>query len=59
MLGLNWLDRRSGSMARETTGVDQAYIFGEWMFDKLDSGVGKDAMHVGSSSWVLGIALDL
>lgn len=59
MLGLNWLDRRSGSMARETTGVDQAYIFGEWMFDKLDSGVGKDAMHVGTSSWVLGIALDL
>lgn len=59
MLGLNWLDRRSGTMARESTGIDQAYLFGEWMLDKLDSGVGKDPMHVGTSSWVLGIALDL
>lgn len=59
MLGLNWLDRRAGSMAREGTGIDQAYLFGEWMLDKLDSGVGKSAMHVGTSSWVVGLALDL
>lgn len=59
MLGLNWLDPRSGAMARETTGIDQAYLFGEWMWANLDSGVGKPGMHIGTSSWVVGIALDL
>ncbi len=59
MLGLNWLDRRSGTMARETTGIDHAYLFGEWMYNKLDYGFGKDGMHIGTSSWVVGIALDL
>ncbi len=59
MFGLNWLDRRSGSMARETSGIDQAYVFGEWMYNQLDYGIGKPGMHVGTSSWVVGIALDL
>lgn len=59
MFGLNWLDRRSGTMARETTGIDHAYLFGEWMYNKLDYGFGKDGMHIGTSSWVVGIALDL
>lgn len=59
MLGLNWLDPRSGAMARETTGIDQAYVFGEWMWTNLDNGTGKGAMHVGTSTWVVGIALDL
>lgn len=59
MLGLNWLDPRSGAMARETAGIKQAYIFGEWMWDNLDSSFGKPAMHVGTSTWVLGLALDL
>ncbi len=59
MFGLNWLDRRSSSMARETTGIDAAYVFGEWMYNKLDYGFGKDAMHIGTSSWVVGLALDL
>ncbi len=59
MLGLNWLDPRSGAMARETTGIDQAYLFGEWMWTNLDMGAGKSPMHIGTSTWVLGIALDL
>lgn len=61
MLGLNWLDPRSSGMARETSGIDQAYLFGEWMWANLDSGLGKNsnAMHIGTSTWVVGIALDL
>jgi len=59
MLGLNWLDRRAGTMARQGSGINQAYIFGEWMLDKLDTGIGKEAMHVGTSSWVIGLAVDL
>jgi len=59
MLGLNWLDPRSGAMARETTGIDQAYLFGEWMYANLDSAAGKPAMHIGTSTWVFGLALDL
>lgn len=59
MLGLNWLDRRSSTMARQTTGIDAAYLFGEWMFDKLSYGIGKPGMHIGTSTWVVGLALDL
>lgn len=59
MLGLNWLDKRSGAMARANSGIDQAYLFGEWMWTNLDSGLGKPAMHIGTSSWVVGLALDL
>lgn len=59
MLGLNWIDQRSGAMARETSGIDQAYIFGEWMFSDLKYGTGPAAMNIGTSTWVLGLALDL
>ncbi|MEZ4298600.1 MAG: MXAN_2562 family outer membrane beta-barrel protein [Polyangiaceae bacterium] len=59
MLGLNWLDPRSGAMARENTGINQAYVFGEWMWSNLDSGIDKPAMHIGTSTWVLGLAVDM
>ncbi|MBK8251724.1 MAG: hypothetical protein IPK82_03540 [Polyangiaceae bacterium] len=59
MLGMNWLDPRSGAMVRENSGVNQVYIFGEWMWSGLDYSINKDAMRVGTSSWVLGLALDL
>jgi hypothetical protein len=59
MLGLNWIDQRSGAMARETSGIDQAYIFGEWMFSDLKYGAGKGTMNIGTSTWVVGLALDL
>lgn len=59
MLGLNWLDPRSGSMARENNGINQVYVFGEWMWTNLDAGAGKAPMHIGTSTWVLGLAFDL
>lgn len=58
MLGLNWLDPRAGVRARESTGINQVYLFGEWMWANLDSGLGKPGMHVGTSTWVLGLAFD-
>jgi hypothetical protein len=58
MLGLNWLDRRSGVMARENTGIHQVSLFGEWMWANLDSGTGKAPLHIGTSTWVLGLAFD-
>lgn len=58
MLGLNWLDPRSGVMGRQNSGINQVYLFGEWMWANLDSGVGKTGMHIGTSTWVLGLALD-
>lgn len=59
MLGLNWIDQRSGAMARETTGIDQAYLFGEWMFSDLKYGGGNGTINIGTSTWVVGLALDL
>lgn len=59
MLALNWLDRRAAAQLDETTGVNHTYLFGEWMLANLD-GFGSDsAMHVGTSTWVLGLALDM
>jgi hypothetical protein len=59
MLGLNWLDPRSSSMARENSGIQQVSLFGEWMWANLNNGVGKDPMFIGTSSWVIGLAFDL
>lgn len=58
MLGLNWLDPRSGAMARENSGIHQVYVFGEWMWTNLDFST-KGPMHIGTSTWVLGLAFDL
>lgn len=58
MLGLNWLDPRSGAMARENNGIQQVSVFGEWMYSNLNDGVGKPGMHIGTSTWVLGLAFD-
>ncbi|WP_437679940.1 MXAN_2562 family outer membrane beta-barrel protein [Sorangium sp. So ce131] len=59
MLALNWLDRRSASQLDESTGINHTYLFGEWMFANLDGLGSRPQMHVGSSTWVLGLALDM
>ena len=58
MLALNWLDGRAAATLDETTGVNHIYLFGEWMNANLDGLGASDQMHVGSSTWVLGIAGD-
>jgi hypothetical protein len=59
MLSLNWLDKKAAASMDDNTGVNHIYLFGEWMDTKLD-GIGKrPQMHIGSSSWVVGLALDM
>lgn len=58
-LALNWLDRRSASQLDESTGINHTYLFGEWMYANLDGLGSSPQMHVGTSTWVLGLALDM
>lgn len=58
MIALNWIDRSAAASMDEQSGVNHAYVFGEWMNAML-SGIGsRPQMDVGSSSWVLGVAMD-
>lgn len=57
MLSLNWLDPRSANLLAHESDVAHAYLFGEWM-DAMLTGFGSDAMHVGSSTVVVGLAAD-
>lgn len=52
-IALNAFDESQAVSLREDTGIRYAYVFGEWYYANLDSG-----MHVGSSTAVFGLALD-
>ncbi|NUP09728.1 MAG: hypothetical protein HOW73_27090, partial [Polyangiaceae bacterium] len=56
-LALNWLDAASAGSLRESTGIGHAYLFGEWMGAFLD-GFGGGQMHVGTQTFVTGLAFD-
>lgn len=59
MLSLNFLDPRSGSQLNQSVGIGNIYVFGEWMNANLDGIGSRPQMHIGSSSWVLGLAAQL
>lgn len=59
MLSLNGLDPKAASNLDANSGVNHAYLFGEWMNTKLDGIGSRPQMHVGSSSWVVGLAVDM
>jgi hypothetical protein len=59
MLSLGWLDPRYAAALDENTGVNHVYVFGEWMNAQLDGLGSKPQMHVGTSTWVLGLAMDM
>jgi hypothetical protein len=59
MLALNFLDPGGSRRLDETVGINHTYLFGEWMNAGLDGIGSRPQMHVGSSSWVVGLALDL
>jgi hypothetical protein len=59
MLALNFLDPRSAARLDETTGVNHAYIFGEFMRANLNGLGATPTMYLGSTSWVVGLAFDL
>lgn len=59
MLCLNYFDPKAASTLDTDAGINHAYVFGEWMNTKLDGIGSRPQMHIGTSSWVVGIALDM
>lgn len=59
MLSLNFLDPRAAARLDETTGVNHAYLFGELMRANLNGLGSTPTMYLGSTSWVVGFAVDL
>lgn len=58
MLSLNFLDPSSAARLDETTSINHAYLFGEWM-NNSGLGRGSKGMYIGTSTWVAGLAIDL
>jgi hypothetical protein len=51
-------DVSSETSMRQDSGIQNAYLFGEWMWDNLD-GIGSyPQMHVGTSTAAFGLAID-
>jgi hypothetical protein len=59
MLSLSWIDRDSASSMYQSTDLRNLYLFGEWMYANLDGIGSRPQMHVGSSSFVGGVALEM
>lgn len=59
MLALNGLDSRSAARLDETTGINRSYIFGELMRAGLNGLGSTPTFYLGSTSWVVGLAVDL
>jgi hypothetical protein len=58
-LSLNPLDPRAVANMYEGSGVQHFYLFGEWMWANLDGLGSRPQMHVGTSTWVVGMAVDM
>ncbi len=58
MLALSELDRRASVAMREDAGIEGTYLFGEWMWANLDGIGSHPQMHVGTSTVVVGLALE-
>jgi hypothetical protein len=59
MLGLNWIAGRSSASLEDTVGIVDTYLFGEWTYANLDGIGSTPQLHVGSSTWTLGLALQM
>src|SRR5262249_42228842 len=56
MLALNFIEPQAAARLGETTGVHHAFVFGEYYNDRLP--LASNVMHVGTASWVVGLAVD-
>lgn len=60
MLLLDIIDNSSSAQFDEGTGVNNSYLFVEWMRNNLDGMfTSSPTMHVGTSTWVVGLAFEL
>lgn len=57
-LALSVFDRAAATSLRETTGIEYVSLWGEWMWANLDGIGDRPQMHVGSSTVVVGLAVD-
>jgi hypothetical protein len=57
-IALNAFDRRTAMAMRAETGIQQAYLWGEWMLADLDGFGANDVMRVGASTGVGGLAVE-
>ena len=57
MLALDWLGRRSMAALDQESGINHMHLFGEWYNQNL--GLGPDQMKVGTSTWTVGLALEM
>ena len=58
-IGLSWLGGRSNASLEDTTGIRNAFVFGEWMYANIDGIGSTPQLHAGTSTWVLGLAFQL
>ncbi len=55
---MNVLDPQAARAFDDSLGVNNTYLYGEWMFENLD-GLGQtSALRVGTSTWVAGLAFE-
>ncbi len=57
-IALNAFDPQAAMAMKENTGISYANLWAEWMWANLDGIGSTPAMHVGTSTVVLGLALD-
>jgi hypothetical protein len=57
-LNLNAFDRRSAHQLDQATGVNNTYLFAEWMVAALNGLGQSSALHVGTNTWVAGLAFE-
>jgi hypothetical protein len=59
MFLLDVLDQEDAKSADGLMGINNSYIFAEWFRPQLDGFGSSTTVDIGSSSWVLGIALEM
>ena len=57
-VSLNAFDPSSAIRLRESTGIRYVNLYGEWMWANLDGIGSRPQMHIGSSTVVVGLAVD-
>lgn len=57
-LNLNAFDRRSARQLDQATGINNTYLFAEWMVAALNGLGQSSALHVGTNTWSAGLAFE-
>ncbi|MBI5535410.1 MAG: hypothetical protein HY898_21960 [Deltaproteobacteria bacterium] len=57
-LQLDFLDRGASQQLDNSVGINHSYVYFEWLYSDL-GGFGGKQMHVGTSSWVTGLAFEI